>query len=89
MAVTPAVPAGAVRERARLAREVARLRHAMRNGAVLWGPWPKKTARVATDIVEDAVPAVALPLGCVDVKVCAVDAVWSGLKRVVRRELRA
>jgi hypothetical protein len=78
-----------VRERAALEREVARLRRALRDDAVLWISWPKKTARVATDIVEDVVRAVALPLGWVDVKVCAVDAVWSGLKLVVRRELRA
>jgi hypothetical protein len=78
-----------VRERARLEREAGRLRRAMRDDAVLWVSWPKKTARVATDISEDAVRAVALPLGWVDVKVCAVDATWSGLELVVRRELRA
>ena len=78
-----------VRDRTRLERELARLRRSLRDDAVLWVSWPKKTARVATDIVEDVVRAVALPLGWVDVKVCAVDAVWSGLKLVVRRELRA
>ena len=56
--------------------------------AVLWISWPKKAARVATDITEDGIREIVLPLGCVDVKVCAVDAVWSGLKLVVRRELR-
>ena len=50
--------------------------------------WPKKAAKVDTDITEDVVREVALPLGFVDVKVCAVDDVWSGLKLVVRRELR-
>jgi len=78
-----------VRERAALEREAARLRRVLRDDAVLWVSWPKKSARVTTDIVEDVVRAVALPLGWVDVKVCAVDAVWSGLKLVVRRELRA
>ena len=78
-----------VRERAALEREVARLRGDMRDDAVLWVSWPKKAAGIATDIVEDAVRAAALPLGWVDVKVCAVDATWSGLKLVVRRELRA
>jgi hypothetical protein len=50
--------------------------------------WPKKAAKVATDITEDVVRAVALPMGYVDVKVCAVDAVWSGLKLVIRRDVR-
>ena len=57
--------------------------------AAVWVSWPKKAARVATDVTEDVVREVALPLGFVDVKVCAVDAVWSGLKLVVRRENRA
>jgi hypothetical protein len=55
---------------------------------VIWVSWPKKSAKVATDIVEDTVRAIALPLGLVDVKVCAVDAVWSGLKLVWRRDRR-
>jgi hypothetical protein len=50
--------------------------------------WPKKSANVRTDITEDTVRALALPLGFVDVKVCAVTDVWSGLKLVVRKELR-
>ena len=54
----------------------------------MWVSWPKKVANVATDITEDVVREVALPLGFVDVKVCAVDDVWSGLKLVVRKELR-
>jgi hypothetical protein len=77
-----------VRERAVLAREAARLRKRLRDDAVLWVSWPKKAAGVATDVGEDAIRAVVLPLGFVDIKVCAVDAVWSGLKLVVRRELR-
>lgn len=55
---------------------------------MVWVSWPKKGAKVETDITEDVVRAVALPLGFVDVKVCAVDAVWSGLKLVVRKALR-
>lgn len=56
----------------------------------LWISWPKKAARrrVPSDLTEDTVRALALPLGVVDVKVCAVDDVWSGLKLVWRRELR-
>ena len=78
-----------VRERARLALEAARLRKTMRADATLWVSWPKKASKVPTDISEDVIREVVLPMGWVDVKVCAVDAVWSGLKLVVRRELRA
>jgi hypothetical protein len=55
---------------------------------VIWVSWPKKTSGVATDITEDVIRDVALPTGLVDIKVCAVDAVWSGLKLMIRRELR-
>ena len=55
----------------------------------IWVSWPKKAAKVATDITEDTVREIALPMGLVDVKVCAVDEVWSGLKLVWRREHRA
>lgn len=55
---------------------------------MIWVSWPKKSAKVDTDITEDVIRAVALPLGLVDVKVCAVDDTWSGLKLVIRRELR-
>jgi hypothetical protein len=54
----------------------------------IWVSWPKKASKVETDITEDTIREVALPLGLVDVKVCAVDAVWSGLKLVIRKELR-
>lgn len=56
--------------------------------APLWISWPKKVSKVPTDVTEDAIRELALPLGFVDVKVCAVDDVWSGLKLVVRKELR-
>lgn len=55
---------------------------------MIWVSWPKRTSKVETDITEDVIRAVALPLGLVDVKVCAVDDVWSGLKLVIRKELR-
>lgn len=58
-----------------------------RDGAI-WISWPKKAAKVPTDITEDVIREVALPIGLVDVKVCAVDEVWSGLKLVIRKELR-
>ena len=54
----------------------------------IWVSWPKKSARIPTDITEDTIREVALPLGFVDVKVCAVTDVWSGLKLVIRKELR-
>jgi len=60
----------------------------MRDDAAIWVSWPKKAAAVPTDLTEDVVREIALPLGLVDVKVCAVDAVWSGLKLVVRRGQR-
>ena len=56
---------------------------------MIWVSWPKKASKVATDITEDVIRAVALPLHLVDVKVCAVDATWSGLKLVIRREHRS
>ena len=55
---------------------------------MIWVSWPKKASRVPTDITEDVIRALALPLHLVDVKVCAVDDVWSGLKLVIRKEHR-
>jgi hypothetical protein len=60
----------------------------LRADAAIWVSWPKKASKVATDITEDRIRDIALPLGLVDIKVCAVDEVWSGLKLVVRKELR-
>jgi hypothetical protein len=67
------------------------LRGAMRDIApngMIWVSWPKKASKMPSDITEDTIRAVALPLGLVDVKVCAVDDTWSGLKLVIRKELR-
>jgi hypothetical protein len=55
---------------------------------MIWVSWPKKASGADSDITEDVIRAVALPLGLVDVKVCAVDDIWSGLKLVIRKELR-
>jgi hypothetical protein len=55
---------------------------------VIWVSWPKKSSGVATDVTEDVIRDVALPIGLVDIKVCAVDEVWSGLKLMIRKELR-
>jgi hypothetical protein len=68
--------------------EIAALSRRLPARGAIWVSWPKKSAKVATDITEDDVRAVALPFGLVDVKVCAVDAIWSGLKLVWRRENR-
>ena len=54
----------------------------------VWISWPKKSSGVATDITEDTIREIALPLGFVDTKVCAIDGVWSGLKLVIRKEYR-
>jgi hypothetical protein len=74
--------------RADLARHLAALRTTIAQNGVVWVSWPKKSAKVATDITEDVIRDVALPLGFVDVKVCAVDETWSGLKLMIRRDQR-
>jgi hypothetical protein len=63
--------------------------NSMRPDAAVWVSWPKKAAGVPSDITEDAIRALALPTGLVDIKVCAVDETWSGLKLVLRRTERA
>jgi len=73
---------------AELGRALAAYRKTLGPEAVVWVSWPKKAAKVPTDITEDTIRELALPLGWVDVKVCAVTEVWSGLKLVVRKELR-
>ena len=77
-----------VTERSTLERELVSLRGAIKPDGVVWVSWPKKASKVPTDITEDTVREVCLPLGFVDVKVCAVSDVWSGLKLVIRKELR-
>ena len=71
-----------------LARNLRALRKKLRPDAAVWVSWPKRSAKVSTLISENLIREVALPLGFVDIKVCAVNAVWSGLKLVVRKELR-
>jgi DUF3052 family protein len=72
------------KQRTKLSTELAAARKALRDDAMIWVSWPKKSSGVATDITEDTVRELAFPLGLVDVKVCAVDDTWSGLKLVVR-----
>ena len=73
-----------VTQAADLHEALATLRPALRPEVPVWVSWPKRASRVPTDVTEDVIRTVALPMGYVDVKVCAVDAVWSGLKLVVR-----
>jgi len=75
-------------ERGKLAKDLPALRKKMRDDAMLWVSWPKKSAGVPTTVTEDVVRECALPLGLVDTKVCAVDETWSGLRLVVRLENR-
>jgi hypothetical protein len=77
-----------VTRRRELERRAARLRQAVAPDGMLWVCWPKKASKVQTDVTEDVVREVLLPTGLVDNKVAAVDETWSGLKLVVRLELR-
>jgi hypothetical protein len=73
---------------AELARAFPRLAGALADDGMLWVSWPKRASGAPTDLTEDRIREIALPYGLVDVKVCAVDEVWSGLKLVRRRKLR-
>ena len=77
-----------VTSRLALEEAVHRLLPVLARSGFIWISWPKKASKVATDISEDTIRDVALPLGLVDVKVCAVDATWSGLKLMIRKERR-
>jgi len=77
-----------VTERAVLEERLAALRNQIAPDGQIWVSWPKKAAKVPTDITEDTIREICLPMGLVDTKVCAVDEVWSGLKLVIRKELR-
>ena len=76
------------KQRSRLEQRFPAMERALAQDGALWVSWPKKSSGVATDLTEDVVRAVALAGGLVDVKVCAVDEVWSGLKLVRRRKDR-
>ena len=77
-----------VTERAVLECRLRLLLPLLARDGFIWISWPKKAAKVATDITEDVIRNVALPLGLVDVKVCAVDDIWWGLKLVIRKSER-
>jgi hypothetical protein len=74
--------------RAALHAALCRVLKRLRPDAAVWVSWPKKASGVATDITEDVIRELALPLTLVDVKVCAVDEVWSALKLVIRKSAR-
>lgn len=77
------------KERSELEQALPPMMAAIAPQGMIWVSWPKKASRVKTDVTEDTVRELALPLGLVDVKVCAVDATWSGLKLVIRKERRS
>jgi hypothetical protein len=77
-----------VTRRARMEKELTKYRQQLEQNGFVWVSWPKKAAKVDTDITEDTIREVALPLGFVDIKVCAVSDVWSGLKIVIRNNAR-
>ena len=77
-----------VTDKQALSKHLGTLRKKIRVDAAVWVSWPKKSSKVATNITEDTVRELALPLGFVDIKVCAVTDIWSGLKLVVRKSLR-
>jgi hypothetical protein len=71
-----------------LFEKLADLRNVIRQDGTIWVSWYKKAAKLPTEITEDTVRDAAFPLGLVDIKVCAVDENWSGLKLVIRKENR-
>lgn len=75
-------------ERSVFEAELPQLLAAVARDGLIWVSWPKKASKVPTSMTENVIREVALPTGLVDVKVCAVDDVWSGLKLVIRKELR-
>ncbi len=78
-----------VTSRRELSRQLLQLMPLLAPDGTVWVSWPKKSSGVITDMTEDAIRSEALPLGLVDIKVCAVDDTWSGLKLVIRKDRRA
>ena len=76
------------RSSSELKSQLPRMISAIDQNGVIWISWPKKSSGVPSSVTEDTIRGIALPLGLVDVKVCAVDETWSGLKLVIRKELR-
>ena len=76
------------KSRAELLASLKAFQKKIKQDGIIWVSWPKKSSGIASEITEDTIRDVALPLGLVDIKVCAVDETWSGLKLVIRRENR-
>lgn len=74
-----------VTERAALEAKLQQLKPLLAPSGFVWVSWPKKTSKVPTDITEDTIREICLPMDLVDVKVCAIDEIWSGLKLMQRR----
>jgi hypothetical protein len=74
--------------RSELQKKMSILRNKISDDGTVWVSWPKKSSGISTDVTEDVIREIALPLGFVDIKVCAVDETWSGLKLMIRRENR-
>ena len=74
--------------RSELQKEISILRRKISDTGTVWVSWPKKSSGISTNVTEDVIREIALPLGFVDIKVCAVDEIWSGLKLMIRRENR-
>ena len=77
-----------VKAKHELAGFLPKAKDAIKPNGMIWVSWPKKASKVATDVTEDVVRQVCLPLDLVDIKVCAIDDTWSGLKLVIRKEKR-
>jgi hypothetical protein len=71
-----------------LEQRLKAMRRELAGDGMIWIAWPKKASKVETNMTEDIVRDVVLPTGLVDTKVCAIDDTWSGLKLVIRKELR-
>jgi len=76
------------RSSSELKSQLPKLISTIHQNGMIWISWPKKSSGVPSSVTEDTIRSIALPLGLVDVKVCAVDETWSGLKLVIRKELR-
>lgn len=76
------------KEKAALLTYLSESRHRIQQDGMIWVSWPKKASKVPTDITENTIRELAFPLGLVDIKVCSVSPIWSGLKVVIRKENR-
>ena len=72
-----------VKEEKQLQKDIGKLKNGIEQNGMIWISWPKKASKVSTDITEDLIRNLALSNGLVDIKVCAVDEIWSGLKLVI------